>query len=202
MADYIPKRYGDIATWLQNLAVKLPDQAKTLNLTPAQVKEALAQIDELTGSIAKNEQKRAEYQAAVRTTQSLKRKYLPALRKLVKVIKVQPGYQDSVGADLAISVSGRSSSSADVQPVLRVEALTDGVRLKFTKGKTDGVNVYGRLAGEVSWTFLGRDNRSPYFDRRPLRQLGTPEVREYQVRAVRHDEELGIPSHIASVTLA
>jgi len=60
MADYIPKRYGDIATWLQNLAVKLPDQAKQLNLTPAQVKEALAQIDELTGSIAKNEQKRAE----------------------------------------------------------------------------------------------------------------------------------------------
>lgn len=72
-----------------------------------------------------------------------------------------------------------------------VRDVLDAVR---KKGKTDGVNVYARAAGEANWTFLGRDTHSPYLGRRPLVRPGTPEVREYQVRAVHRDEEIGVAS--------
>jgi hypothetical protein len=53
------------------------------------------------------------------------------------------------------------------------------------------VNVYMRRQGVAPWTFLGRDNRSPYIDTTPLAEAGTPDVREYRVRGVIDDVEIG-----------
>jgi hypothetical protein len=203
MADYVPTRDGDLVIWLNNLGKKLPDHAKALNLSPAQLKEVAGRIDALTSAVAKNEQKRAEYKAAVRGTEALKAEQVPALRALVRLIKAQPGYTASIGADLSLISGGRDTLAAlqAQQPSLSLQARAEGVKLSFRKGPADGVNVYARLAGEASWTFLGRDTRSPYLDRRPLQKPGVPEVREYQIRAVRRDEEIGPPSQIASITI-
>jgi hypothetical protein len=202
MADYVPKRDGDLVIWLNNLGKKLPDYAKTLNLSPAQLKDAAAHIDAVTAAIAKNEQKRAEYQATVRETAAIKAAQMPALRALGRLIKAQPGYSDSIGADLALVSVASSVPLEAQQPSLTLAARSDGVRLSFRKGKADGVNVYCRLAGEADWTLLGRDTHSPYFDGRPAQKPGVPEKREYHVRAVRRDEEVGVPSQIAAITVS
>ena len=74
------------------------------------------------------------------------------------------------------------------------------VRLKFTKGSSDGVNLYTRLRGQSAWTFLARDTNSPYDDHRPLTAPGVPETREYQAYGVLKDDQIGQPSTIVSVT--
>ena len=69
--------------------------------------------------------------------------------------------------------------------------------VKFEKSKTDGVNVYRRNKGEGSWTFLGRDTRSPFLD---SEEFETPAELEYKVTAVIDDEEIGIDSDPAVIT--
>jgi hypothetical protein len=63
------------------------------------------------------------------------------------------------------------------------------------------VNVYSRRQGTSPWTFLARDTRSPYVDTTPLAQAGTPEVREYRVRGVIDDVEIGKYSPTRQITV-
>jgi hypothetical protein len=202
MADFIPKRDGDRVTFLHNLRSKLPQHAKALNVTPAQIKEVTAQIDVLIADIAMNEQKRAEYQATVRQTEANKNLHTPALRRFLRFIKAHPAYTDSIGADLGIRATQVTLAPDSVQPALTAVVRSDAVRLNFKKGRVDGVNIYTRLAGEPSWTFLARDHQSPYDDRRPVQKPGVAERREYHARALRGDSEIGAPSPIVSVLVA
>ena len=74
------------------------------------------------------------------------------------------------------------------------------MRIAYVKAGTDGINVYGRYPGEAAWTFLGRSTRSPYFDRRPPRQAGVREDREYNAYHMLDDEQVGQASAIATIT--
>ena len=46
------------------------------------------------------------------------------------------------------------------------------------------------------------DTEAPYYDTRPLAQPGVPEVREYKVRGMVADDEIGQSSDIVSLTFA
>jgi hypothetical protein len=63
------------------------------------------------------------------------------------------------------------------------------------------VNVYMRVQGTSVWILLGRDTRSPYIDITPLAHPGTPEVREYRVRGVIDDVEIGNYSPTRQITV-
>jgi hypothetical protein len=77
----------------------------------------------------------------------------------------------------------------------------DHVEIAFkNKGPTQGINLYYRLRGESSWTYLARDTNSPYNDHTPLKVANTPETREYQAFGVLNDQQIGLPSDIVSVT--
>ena len=70
------------------------------------------------------------------------------------------------------------------------------------KGNIDGVNVYSRRQGTSQWNFLARDTEPPYVDTTPLAQAGQPEIREYRIRAVIDDEEIGDYSVTKQVTVS
>ena len=76
------------------------------------------------------------------------------------------------------------------------------IRLDFKKRGVDGMHVYCRRKGQTSWTFLALDTSSPYIDGHPLAQAGVPEVREYMLRGVINNEEIGLDSDIMSITWA
>ena len=59
-----------------------------------------------------------------------------------------------------------------------------------------------RLQGATEWVKLAFDSQSPYIDTTPLAVAGKPEVREYRVRAVVADEEIGEFSDIATMTVS
>ncbi len=46
------------------------------------------------------------------------------------------------------------------------------------------------------------DTYSPYIDGRPLAQANVPETREYMLRGIMQDVEIGLDSDIQSITWA
>jgi hypothetical protein len=76
------------------------------------------------------------------------------------------------------------------------------VRFGKAGGKIDAVHVYMRRQGTSPWTFLARDSQSPYFDTTPLAEAGKPEIREYRIRAVINDEEIGDYSVTMQITVS
>ncbi len=48
---------------------------------------------------------------------------------------------------------------------------------------------------------IGIDYHSPYIDTRPLKVDGQPEVREYYLRGIVDDEEIGVPSDVIRVVV-
>ena len=65
------------------------------------------------------------------------------------------------------------------------------MEVKFFKRRIESVNVYSRLFGATAWKKLGMANNSPFADKTPLAQPGVPELREYRIRGVMKDEEVG-----------
>ena len=131
---------------------------------------------------------------------------VPRLRQLIARIKVAPGYNDSIGLALGIVETetrgpGGSATIADAKPTAKAAALAGSqVRIEFSKGGFDGVQIESRRAGEQGWQSLGTDNYSPFLDARPPVEAGKPEVREYRLRYVQRDAAVGDWSDIITAT--
>lgn len=201
--DFIPTRSGDRSIWLQSLGGKIDTVAKNLAMAPPFAKDMQGRCQTLISAYQANDAKRLEYQAQVSSTTALEEALLPEIRAALRLLKAQPGYTDDIGRSLGIvAAPGSSALPATVRPTASAEARRGLVRIRFRKSGLDGVNVYGRRAGETAWRLLGRDNQSPFEDRAPLDKPGVPEVREYQLIGVQRDQEVGLASDTLTVTYA
>ncbi len=118
------------------------------------------------------------------------------IKKLVKKIKAHPAYTKAIGEDLGIEGGVIIFEFDTYKPKLKVKTLMGSRKLEFSKNQTDGVNVYSKLTGVDTWTFLARDTNSPYIDNR---QFSQPTRIDYMVRGVVNDEEIGLESDTVSV---
>jgi len=59
------------------------------------------------------------------------------------------------------------------------------------KGRHSGVVIQGKRAGETDWVDLGKDNYSPYVDGRSPLAASTSEPRQYRMRYLDKDDEVG-----------
>jgi hypothetical protein len=117
----------------------------------------------------------------------------------VQTIKKHSAYNTTYGELLGIIGTENSFDPDTFQTTLTSKVFSDHIRLDFVKSKTEGVNIYTRLKGTATWTFLARDTHTPYNDSRALAVAGVPETREYYARGVIDDVEIGVPSDIKSV---
>ncbi|HNF99623.1 MAG TPA: hypothetical protein PKL17_19835 [Pseudomonadota bacterium] len=199
-ASYFPRSDSGLVVWLQNFQSALPLQAKALGLAPAEIKDALDQSKSLAASIQVDEQKYAEWQAAVAKTAELRTQALAEIQRIIDRMKTSTGYSDEIGKTLmAVPSRTESRNLDDIKPALRAQVHGGKVRIHWTRGALDGINVYSRKPGEP-WTLLGTDTRPPYDDTRPV--PASPEVREYRAIGVFHDQEVGHPSDVVSVTVS
>jgi hypothetical protein len=123
------------------------------------------------------------------------------LQKVIRWLKVQPNYSETIGLQLGIVARQSSFSAADVRPPkFKGRALANSVvRLDWRKGKSDGVIVYGQYT-DTQWTEIGRDSHPPFIDTRPPREAGKPELRRYRMRYMLKDEPVGELSYIVEVS--
>lgn len=128
---------------------------------------------------------------------------IPQIRAAVRRLKTNPSYPGS-GVEGTLQLRGGASSFDEntFKPELKVSVVGGQVKLDFTKGEADGVVVYARVRGTTGWTKLGIDTAAPYYDTRPLPAGSTSETREYMVRAILDDIEIGVESDIVSIIVA
>ena len=118
-----------------------------------------------------------------------------------------PGYTEAIGEALGIVPSGApfDPNAYQAEIISAINTNSGGevtIRFRKTYGKIDGVNVYSRLQGQADWKLLGFKKLSPYLDETPLAQPGVPEVREYRVRAVHNDVEIGLFRDVTPLTVS
>lgn len=197
-ATYFPRNDAQLVVWLGNFQTVFPGQAKALGLSDAEVKGVLDIAVALMAAVNADEQKYAEWQAATVHTAELKEKALPEITRIIDRLRTAPGYSEEMATALqAVPPSrGEPVNRASAKPVLRGIFEGGKVRIHWTRGKFDGVNVYARRPGESEWRFLARDTRPPYDD--PHAAAGG-EVREYRAFYVLNDEEVGQPSDSVTV---
>lgn len=128
------------------------------------------------------------------------------LRSTIARIKTNSGYTDAIGADLGIVGTDDAFDPNTYVAELKELILSAPGQVTVTfgkaKGKIDGVNVYARRQGTSPWIFLGRDTQSPYVDTTPLAESGKPEIREYRIRGVIDDVEIGDYSVTRQITVS
>lgn len=200
-ATYLPRNDTGLMRWLANLRSVLPAQAKALGVPDAEVTPALDAARALSESIQLDEQKYAEWQAAVAHSGKLKDAGLPVVQRAIDRLRVTPGYSAEVAKILmAVPPQAQAVHPHEQKPQLRGAFIGGKVRIHWTRGALDGIHVYTRKPGEQHWTLLGHDARPPFDDPRPLTG-NAPESREYRAIGVLHDQEVGQPSDPVSVTL-
>ena len=199
---YLPRNDADLVTWLGTFSKQLPNYGKQVGLDDAAVKAQQGLCDEVIAAVAEDEKAYAEWRAKVARTAEIKARVLKQVIARIEQIRSHPACSDEVKAALGIvSPVSQGVSLSDLKVPLQLEALPGRVVVKWRKGPLDGVNVYGQRGDESQWLLLGRDNRPPYEDLRPLSKQGVPEVRRYRVVGVVDDREVTPASDVVQITV-
>lgn len=200
-ATYIPRSDAELIQWLTNYQSQLHQCASMLGLTEAQVKEAQMRAEALRASIAFDEQKRREWQAALAHTAQLKQSTLPWIQRHIEHLRHTEVWSKEYAKRFLAEpkLLSKPKSMETIKPSIRARCEGNKVRVFWTRGFLDGINVYVRKEGELKWRKLDRDTRPPYEDTTPAEHNG--EVREYRVVGVINDEEVGQPSDIVTVVV-
>jgi hypothetical protein len=206
MADFIPPGDDARKTWASTFKTKIATHGPGVGLSAAQVTAAQGKCDAIVGRIDDKAAKKQEWQSSVSAAEAGNYTDFSALRDTIAAIKTNSAYTDAIGADLGIIGPADLFDPNTYQAELRglVLSAPGQVTVNFgkAKGKVQGVNVYSRKQGTAEWKFLARDTQSPYVDSTPLAQAGTPEIREYRIRAVIDDVEIGDYSVTMQITVS
>lgn len=123
----------------------------------------------------------------------------------VQLVKNLTGYNPSIGATLRLEAPVNPFDSVTYQAEIfnfnSPSTHTVGGKFRKANGKIDGINLYARKAGSPGWISLGRFNATPFTALVPVTSPTGPEDWEFQARAVKRDEEIGIPSMIVQQTI-
>jgi len=206
MADFIPAGDDARKTWATAFKTRIATHGPTVGLTPAQVTAVQNKCDAIIGRIDDKTAKKNAWQSSVAAADTGNVADVGDLRSTIAAIKTNSGYTDAIGADLGVIGSAGSFDPNTYKAELTSVEQTgpSQVTIKFgkAKGNIDGVHVYSRMQGTSDWKFLARDTVPPYVDSTPLAAAGKPEIREYRIRAVINDEEIGDYSETAQVTVS
>jgi hypothetical protein len=198
--DFIPPGKGDYRAWLLNLKTQITTQGPLFTLAAGEVTATTAactaQIALGDAAIAAASALKAALQAEAdgkKTTNAL-------LRNKISDWKQMPLFTPAIAQELRVIGSAAAFDPGTDKPDFKVKIAGGEIRLDWVKKGVDAVHIYGRLRGQPGWTLLGMDTSSPYIDGRPLAQANIPETREYKLRGVVTDVEIGLDSDIQSIT--
>jgi hypothetical protein len=206
MPDFIPAGDDARKTWATAFKDKIVTHGPTVGLTLPDITAAGLLCDAIVGRIDEKTSKKNAWQASVAAAENGNRADFTALRSKIAAIKTNSGYTEAIGADLGIigpaSAFDPNTYKAELTSVEQTGPNEVTAKFGKAKGNIDGVNLYSRLQGTSPWKFLARDTVPPYVDTTPLATAGQPEIREYRIRAVINDDEIGDYSDTAQVTVS
>jgi hypothetical protein len=201
--DMIPSKRADQYVWYKNISDNVVAEAVKFAGDPAQALAAKAAADAILAKMdATNTQ--ANLLASLRQLEADTKTANDAIiRGIVRNWKTLSGYPAS-GSEAILRLKGAADpfDPATFKPSLKVTVEPGQNRLSFNLAGCDGVKVWYRQRGTLPWFFIGYDSSAPYFDTTPLTAPAVAEVREYKIRGVIDDVEIGLESDIVSAPFA
>lgn len=188
--NFIPNSDDACLTWHDNLLAKLTTED---GIPEASINELKAVNADLHAKLANACAAQTASKEATSAKFSSRRTLELKTRSAVRLIKASPSYTEDKGLRLGVVGPEAVLGLKTAIPDLTAEDKTGGtVFLRFTKRRSDGVNIYCQREGDSDWVILGRATASPYQDTRPLLQTGKPELRRYSAVYMKRDQEIGI----------
>ncbi|MBI5684393.1 MAG: hypothetical protein HZC54_04875 [Verrucomicrobia bacterium] len=201
--DMVPKKRSQRYLWYKNISDNIATEGPKFGLTPAEAAATKALTDAIMASMEATDTAQGILDGARTTEQSVEGTNLTQLRAKVRNWKTLPAFPAS-GSEGVLQLKGAEAEfdPATYKPAIRVSIEGGKVVVSGAKKGVEAFAIYARLRGSQTWERLAVENHPPYYDTRPLAQLNVPEVREYMVRGVVDDQEIGLDSDIISVTFA
>jgi hypothetical protein len=215
--DYYPVKLGDQATWLNNYKEKIVTQGPLLGMTAVEISEnetaAANQLQAVADAIAAEN----AFKAAIDNRDNAAKVNVTLIRKATKRNKTSPAYTTGIGDILGVEGEETEFDPENYKPECSLKAVMNVVTVKFTKKGADGQVIYSKVTPGVStlpptgpgspstpaalnqFTKIAIDFHSPYIDNRELAVAGQPELREYYLRGLLNDVEIGMPSDVMRV---
>ncbi len=200
MPDYIPTKRDQRRSWLLNIIEKAPAQVVAGGGTAPVATNLTTAANAIITAYTDTDSAKTTYDGKKAIEASTEAEQLAIIRHILATLKLQPTWESS-GADaqLQSSATGTEFNPDTYKPVFTVKVIAGQITIEFKKKGVDGVAIYSRLRGTLGWTKLGTDTSSPYIDGRPLAVAGVAETREYMLRGMIDDEEIGLESAVESV---
>jgi hypothetical protein len=221
---FFPKSIPAQREWLVIYAQQLPTVGPSMGMTAVEISDnvdaanaVIASID--AASLAENVYKQSVEAKDNAVRNNVSGVILPA----VKRFKTASSYTTDMGRLLGVEGTDLDFDPDTYQAQGSAKVLGNDVKISFTKAGADGVAIYSRVtaaaagvpAGNTSppptvpptpaemllFSKLAIDHHSPYVDNRPLARPGIPELREYYLRGMVDDAEIGLPSLVIRVVV-
>ena len=202
--DFVPHQRAAEYLWFKNLSTNVTPEAVKFNAGTGQATAVKAAADSVIPKMDATDAAQEVVDAARIAENNAIAAALQVIRPIVKNWKTLPGWAAS-GSETVLQLSG---SGSEIHPdayksTIKLSTAADGgVRVAFVKKGVEGVNIYERVAGTTAWHKAGMANHSPFIDHTPVTQTGVSESREYMVKGVVKDAEVGQGSDIATITVS
>jgi hypothetical protein len=220
----VPDTLNELQPWLQNFSPKLAVHATALSVTAAELASVSADLAVVTWLVKAiplvrtTAQQLTAYKDAVCEGQTgpnaqalptlptlptppaaVLDGIIPRTRTLVARLKKSPGYTDAIGKDLGVIAPDGSGDVIVNKPTFKAVVLPNyEVRLDWVKGRHTGVLIQCKRPGDADFVTLGQDNYSPYVDGRAPITAGASEIRQYRMRYLDKDDQVGDWSDVVS----
>lgn len=196
--DYIPRGKTELEAYSKSFVKTEEKHLDEYGIREAGLKTTQANTQNYADSLEKETELIEMKRKQVAISENLRMVLMSDLRATAQMIKASPDYTEDIGKEFDIVGPENPFNPDTYKPELKLRKVSGGVEISFTKSLTDGINLYRRKSGEEKFSFLSRDTHSPYIDNKEI----TPPVKlEYYAMAVINDEEIGIESDTAKITI-
>jgi hypothetical protein len=203
MADYIkPNDPESLRAFIVALLDELPSRAAAVGVTASEQSQLASLGNAAVGGIDNAVSAENAYGSAIADQKRLIGDFVTYLRPLVRRIKENTGYTDTIGEALGIVAASTAVDEASIKPVITLTAHIGFVRVRIQRKGAKSVQLFCRRSGQSEWTSLGRVVRASHDDTSALSQPGVPEIKEYMAQAYIGDDPVGQPSDIKVVVFA
>lgn len=199
--DYIKQSYGKLEGFFKIYENGLEKYAGLFDIGQEEKDALIGAMNTTKTDYTVKTTARAAAKAATQKFKKSKENTVKSIRKSVRKIKAHNNYSVTIGKEMGIVGEEAHYDQSKMQPKLRLLLNAGVVEIRFKKSFSEGINIYSKRGDETEFTFLARDTRSPYTDKRSNPAPGEAETRQYYAFYVFNDEEQGLRSEVYEIAV-
>jgi hypothetical protein len=185
---FVPRSDNDFVLWVEHLATMPTD---CCGISEAELAAFKAAASDYRAKVTVSDNAKAVAKQATFAKQASRRIVEELGRSMSRRIKAHGDYTKGLGVQLGIEGSPSTHDLSTICPDLTAFDKSGGtVEFRFTKRRSDGINLYYQREKENEWILVGRAMFSPFKDVRPLLSPGRPEIRRYTAVYMKKDQEV------------